>query len=348
MKISAIAEAHDFHKPVHGSVNPAPRSRNVNHPVASRRVPGFESWSLPFHPFRFVYFVTADEHAEHAAYHDQLVIAEVLLHRVMAAKARGIQPVNLHLHNDAERHCFQRTRTGRGLGDSAEDMRWVDRDGFSRARPLSSEELTRELMDRLGVSLLRAIDLVTSECHALSSEDQSWLELRSKLPILERPLTGSEYLVLVRAIEAAYAVPPEGSGTGKSSSCAANAAIALCAARGLGWLHEDFTSSPFRGAALSAAYKLGHHDYLSRRASFARAADERLRFSSARSSVKMKAKLARHRAEHAALLASRALVAATMFGNPPGLAEAAAIGRGGTPRPMPPAADPAASRLLVA
>ncbi|MHB1273449.1 MAG: hypothetical protein ACYCZD_11900 [Rhodanobacter sp.] len=319
----------------------------MNHPVTLRRVPGFESWSLPSHPLRFVYFVAAAEHTEHAAYHDQLVIAEVLLHRVMSAKARGIQPVNLRLHNDAEQHCFQRTRSGRGPGDSVEDMRWVDRDGFSRARPLSREQLTRELMDRLGVSLLRAIDLVTSGSHALSSEDQSWLELRSGRPILERPLNGSEYLILVRAIEAAYAVPPEKSSTGKSSSCAANAAIALQAARGLGWLHEDFTSSPFRVAALSMAYKMGHHDYLARRASFASATGERLRFSHARSSVKMKAKLARHRAEHAALLASRALVAATMFDMRLGLPDAAAIEPRETPRPMPSAADPAASRLVA-
>ena len=329
----------------------------MNHPVTSRRVPGFESWSLPSHPLRFVYFVATDEHVEHATYHDQLVIAEVLLHRVMSAKARGIQPVNLRLHNDAEQHCFQRTRSGRGLGDSVEDMRWVDRDGFSRARPLNREQLTRELMDRLGVSLLRAIDLVASESHALSSEDQSWLELRSSLPILERPLNGSEYLILVRAIEAAYAVPPlksstekssaAKSGTEKSSSCATNAAIALRAARGLGWLHEDFTSSPFRVAALSTAYKMGHHDYLARRASFARATGERLRFSYARSSVKMKAKLARHRAEHAVLLASRALVAATMFDIRLGLPDAAAIEPRGTPRAMPSAANPAASRLVA-
>ncbi|MDE2157080.1 MAG: hypothetical protein KGJ32_14515 [Xanthomonadaceae bacterium] len=317
----------------------------MNHPETSRRVPGFESWSLPSHPFRFVYFAAADEHCEHATYHDQLVIAEVLLHRVMGARARGIQPVNLHLH--AGQHCFQRTRSGRGSGDSVEDMRWVDRDGFSRARPLSREQLTRELMDRLGVSLLRAIDLVTCESHALSSEDQSWLVLRSSLPILERPLNGSEYLILVRAIEAAYAVPPQKSGTEKSSSCAANAAIALRAARGLGWLHEDFTSSPFRVAALSTAYKLGHHDYLARRASFARATDERLRFSHARSSVKMKAKLARHRAEHAALLASRALVAATMFDVRLGMPDAAASGSGGTPRAMPSAANPTPGRLVA-
>ncbi|TAM63479.1 MAG: hypothetical protein EPN49_02115 [Rhodanobacter sp.] len=324
----------------------------MNHPVTSRRVPGFESWSLPSHPLRFVYFVAADEHTEHATYHDQLVIAEVLLHRVVSAKARGIQPVNLRLHHDAEQHCFQRTRSGRGLGDSVEDMRWVDRDGFSRARPLNREQLTRELMDRLGVSLLRAIDLVASGSHALSSADQSWLVLRSSLSILERPLNGSEYLILVRAIEAAYAVPPEKSGTAKSgteksSSCAANVAIALRAARGLGWLHEDFTSSPFRIAALSTAYKMGHYDYLARRASFARATDERLRFSHARSSVKMKAKLARHRAEHAALLASRALVAATMFDTRLGLPDAAAIEPRGTSRAMPAAANPAASRRVA-
>ena len=315
----------------------------MNHPVTLRRLPGFESWSLPSRPFRFVYFVGADEHIEHADYHDHLVIAEVLMHRVMNAKARGVQPVNLRLDDDAEQHCFQRSRSGRGCGDSVENMRWVDRDGFSRAMPLNREQLTRKLMDRRGVSLLRAIDLATSESLALSSEDQSWLELRLSLPILERPLNGSEYFTLVRAIEVAYAVPK-----GKSSSCAANAAIALRAARGLGWLHEDFTSSPFRIAALSVAYKMGHHDYLVRRAALASATAERLRFSHARSSVKMNAKLARHRAEHAALLASRAFAAATLLGEHLRLPDTAAIGRRETRRPLPPAAaDPSTSRLVA-
>lgn len=268
--------------------------------------------SFPPRPGQFVYFVTTDEHAQHAEYHDHLVKAEVLLRRVMRAKARGILPVNLHLREDEERRCMQRPRSGSFAEDSAERVRWIDQDGCRRARPLNREQLTRELMARQGNSLLRAIDRVSSESHALPDEDQAWLELRAGLPALERPLNGCEYLALVRAIEVAYA-PPKG----KSGHCAANVQIALAMARRLGGLHADYTPSPFRVAALSMAYLAGHRDYLARRAAYVCATEARLRFSQAKARLKIDAKVARQRAEHASLLAAQAYAAA-MPGSEPG------------------------------
>lgn len=276
----------------------------MNQPVTVRRMQCFDSRSLLSHPLRFVYFTSVDEHLQHAVYLGNLVIAEVLLYRLMRAKARGIQPVNLHLDDEAGQHFLRRVRPDSRLRSSAEFVRWVDRDGFSRCRPLNREQLTCELMDRQGISLSRAIELVITESYALSVEDQAWMEARSRLPVLERPLDGSEYLALVRAIEAAYAVPD-----GITSSCAANAAVALRVARGLGWLHQDYTPSPFRVGALSIAYKTGHHDYLTRRASFVCATGERLRFSGAKPRVKMDVKLAEQRTAHAAYLAGRAMAA---------------------------------------
>ncbi|MCW8808464.1 MAG: hypothetical protein OQK79_10160 [Rhodanobacter sp.] len=269
-----------------------------------RRVHGFDSRSLPSHPLRFVYFTSADEHLQHAVYLGNLVIAEVLLHRLMRAKARGMQPVNMHLNAEAGQHFLRRVRPDSRCRSSAEFVRWVDRDGFSRSRPLNREQLTCELMDQQGISLSRAIERVITESRALTGEDQAWMEARSRLPALDRPLDGSEYLALVRAIEAAYAVPK-----GSTSSCAANAAVALRVARGLGWLHQDYSPSPFRLAALSIAYKTGHHDYLTRRASFVCATGERLRFSRAKPRVKMDVKLAEQRTAHAAFLARRAMAA---------------------------------------
>lgn len=309
----------------------------MNHPVTIRRARGFDSRSLPSHPLRFVYFVTNDEHLQHADYHGNLVVAEVLLHRLMRAKARGIRPVNLHLRDEAAQHLARRTGSDSRCRSSAEFVRWVDRDGFSRSRPLNREQLTRELMDQQAISLSRAIELVITESRALSGEDQAWLETRSRLAALERPLDGSEYLALVRAVEAAYAVP-----RGTTSSCAQNAAIALRVARGLGWLHEDYTPSPFRTAALSMAYKTGHHDYLTRRAAFVCATGERLRFSGARPRVKMDAKLAERRAAHAAYLARRAMAATAEIcgGHFPAAA-------GGKPRATVAATAAAASRASL-
>lgn len=277
--------------------------------MALRRVPDFASRPPIVRPFRFVYFVAVADQAKHAAYHGQLVIAEVLLHRLMYAKARGIRAINLHLHDEQQAHALQRLRSSQLAADSAERMRWIERNGRRRTRPLNREQLTQALIEQHGVSLLRAIGMATCESHALCGEDQAWLEMRARLPILQRPLNGSEYRRLVRAIEAVHAVPAN-----TTAGCADNSAIALRAAAQLGLLHPDYAPSPFRVGALSAAYLAGHHDYLSRRAAFASAAELRLRFSHARPRVKMDAKLARQRTEHAALLASSALAAASRGG----------------------------------
>ena len=265
------------------------------------QLPDFASRPPDSRPFRFVYFTGPGDHLTHAAYHEQLVIAEVLLHRLMYAKARGIAPVKRHLHDAIERDGFQRPGPDRRLIDAVELMRWVDRDGFNRPRPLSREQLVQELIARQGVSLLRAINLASSRSRALPGVDQAWLETRARLPCLQRPLNGSEYRTLVRALELAWAAP-----RGKAGDCAANAAIALRAAAQLGWLHADYAASPFHGAALSLAYRTAHHACLARRAAFAGATELRLRFSHAPPQLKMEAKLTRQRTQHAALLADSA------------------------------------------
>jgi hypothetical protein len=273
-----------------------------------RSLPEFASRPPRSRPFRFVYFVAPAEDSAHAAYHAQLVTAEVLLHRLMYAKARGVQPVNLRLRDEVIQRFFTRSRPGRRGADSPELIRWVDKDGFHRRQPLSREQLTQELMERQGISLRRALSLVSSQSHALLAEDQAWLEVRARLPVLQRPLNGAEYATLVLAIEAAFAVPGGG-----DSRCAGNVEIALYTAGRLGGLHRDYTPSPFRVPALSHAYLAGHHDYLARRAAFAAAAELRLRFSHAKARKKMDAKLACQRTEHAALLAGGGLATAKLL-----------------------------------
>lgn len=269
--------------------------------MARRQLPDFASRPAASRPFRFVYLTGPGDHLTHANYHEQLVTAEVLLHRLMHARARGIAPVKRHLQDAIERDGFQRPGPDRRLIDPVELMRWVDRDGFNRRRPLSREQLEQELIARQGVSLLRAINLASSRSRALPGADQAWLEARARLPCLQRPLNGSEYRTLVRALELAWAAP-----RGESGDGAANAAIALRAAAQLGWLHADYAASPFHGAALSLAYRTAHHACLARRAAFAGAAELRLRFSHAPPQLKMEAKLARQRTQHAALLADPA------------------------------------------
>ena len=269
--------------------------------MTRRKQPDFASPPAGSRPFRFVYFTGPGDHLRHAAYHEQLVIAEVLLQRLMHARVRGVAPVKRHLHDAIERDGFQRPGPDRRLIDPVELMRWVDREGFNRPRPLSREQLVQELIARQGVSQLRAISLASSRSHALPDADQAWLETRARLPCLQRPLNGSEYRTLVRALEAAWAVP-----CGKADECAANAEIALRAAVQLGWLHAEYAASPFHGAALSLAYRTAHHACLARRAAFAGAAELRLRFSHAPPQLKMQAKLARQRTQHAALLADPA------------------------------------------
>ena len=270
----------------------------VNSPMTRRQLPDFASRPPGSRPFRFVYFTGPGDHHTHAAYHQQLVTAEMLLQRLVHARARGIAPVKRHLHDAIERDGFQRPGPDRRLIDPVELMRWVDRDGFNRPRPLSREQLVQELIARQGMSLLRAISLASSRSRALPGADQAWLETRARLPCLQRPLNGSEYRTLVRALEAAWAAPRGNAGDG-----AANAAIALRAAAQLGWLHPEYAASPFHGAALSLAYRTAHHACLARRAAFAGAAELRLRFSHAPPQLKMEAKLARQRTQHAALLA---------------------------------------------
>lgn len=273
----------------------------MNSPMSRRHVPDPASRTPGSRPFRFVYFTGPGDHLTHAAYHGQLVCAEMLLRRLLQARVCGIAPVKRHLDDALERDSFRRPGPGRRLVDPVELMRWIDQDGLNRERPLSREQLAQELVAREGLSLRRALDLASARSRALAAADQDWLEARARLPCLERPLNGSEYRCLVRALEAAWLVP-----AGNPGPSAANAELAQRAAGLLGWLHADYAPSPFGLAALSLAYRDGHHDFLRRRAAFAAATELRLRYSHAPARLKMAAKLARQRTGHAALLADPA------------------------------------------
>ena len=270
--------------------------------MALRQLPDFASRPPSARPLRFVYFAAAAEQAEHAAYHAQLVIAEMLLHRLMYARARGMAPVREHLREETLRRSLRRPSARRCIDQPAEAVRWFDRNGQRRARPLTREQLTQALMERGGMPLLRAVAAAATQSHALSDADQAWLDTRASLPAWQRPLLGCEYERLVGAIEAAHAVPAP-----SPAPCAANVAVALRAAALLGSRTADYTPSPFRVPALARAYLAAQHDRLCRRAAFAGATELRLRFSHARPRIKMDAKLASQRAEHAAWQAGRAL-----------------------------------------
>lgn len=272
--------------------------------ISAQQLPQFTSRPPARRLFQLTYDTASTQQPAQAAYHGALVTAELLLRRLQFARARGIRAVNLQLGSRQQGLALARPPAATLAAHSAERLRWIDEHGRHRAQPLNRERLTDALIAARGLSLLHAVGVATCESHAISDDDQAWLALRARLPLLQRPLNASEYRQLARALDAAHAVP-----AALASACQGNAAVALQAAAWLGTLPVDFTPSPFRSAALTAAYLGAHHDRLSRRAAFAEATELRLRFSHAAPRAKMDAKLVRQRTEHAQRMASIAMTA---------------------------------------
>jgi hypothetical protein len=90
---------------------------------------------------RFVYFAHVDDESLFGEYHHQLVTAEVLLDRVLAARASGMKAVHTGLSGDAEEQLFNRPPRGSFYQVTPEYVRWYGRDGVRRALPMVREEL---------------------------------------------------------------------------------------------------------------------------------------------------------------------------------------------------------------
>ena len=208
---------------------------------------------------RFVYFANVDDDSLFVDYHHELVTAEVLLDRALAARASGMKAVHPSLQGDAEERLFTRPPRGSFFQVTPEYIRWYGRDGIRRDIPMVREELAIELMGELAYSYSDALDVATNNSGALARTDQAWLLARAKAPISCRPLHATEFRQLVKAIEAAYNVPH-----GDSTVVLANIDIARRAAATLGALMDEYVETPFRMPELAEAFADFHCAHLQR------------------------------------------------------------------------------------
>lgn len=208
---------------------------------------------------RFVYFAHVDDDSLYGDYHHELVSAEVLMDRVLAARAAGMKAVHPQLHGAAEDRLFNRPPRGSFMQITPEYIRWYGRDGVRRFEPMVREELAIELMGEYGYSYSDALDIASNHSHALPRTDQAWLLARARTPIYCRPLHATEFEQLARAIEAAYNVP-----AGDSKLAQANTEIARRAAAVLGTVLDEFVETPFTTPVLAEAFQEFHRAHLLR------------------------------------------------------------------------------------
>ncbi|HUB88624.1 MAG TPA: hypothetical protein VMA74_02730 [Dyella sp.] len=208
---------------------------------------------------RFVYFAHVDDDGLYDDYHHELVTAEVLMDRVLAARASGMKAVHPYLHSEVEDRLFSRPPRGSFMQVTPEYIRWYGRDGVRRAEPMVREELAIELMGEYGYSYNDALDIATNNSGALARVDQAWLLARTKTPIYCRPLHATEFLQLARAIEGAYDAP-----SSDASVLKANTDIARRAAAVLGAVMDEFVETPFQTPALAEVFAEFHRAHLLR------------------------------------------------------------------------------------
>jgi hypothetical protein len=208
---------------------------------------------------RFVYFANVDDDSLFGEYHHQLVTAEVLLDRVLAARASGMKAVHPFLQSDAEERLFVQPPRGSFHQVTPEYIRWYGRNGVRRAVPMVREELAIELMDEFAYNYNDALDIARNDSGALARADQTWLLSRAKAPITCRPLHATEFRQLAHAIEAAYNVPH-----GNLTVVHANVEIARRAAATLGAVMDEYVETPFHTPDLAQAFSDFHYAHLQR------------------------------------------------------------------------------------
>ena len=248
--LSDLPSAHGAHTVQDGRVwkrrfsDPAKRARRASRVVRH---------------IRFVYFSHVDDDRLYDDYHHELVTAEVLMDRVLAARASGMKAVHPYLHSDMEDRLFSRPPRGSFVQVTPEYIRWYGRDGMRRGEPMVREELAIELMGEYGYSYNDALDIATNNSGALVRMDQAWLLARTKTPIYCRPLHATEFQRLARAIEGAYDVP-----SSDASVVKANMDIARRAAAVLGTVMDEFVETPFQAPALAEVFADFHRAHLLR------------------------------------------------------------------------------------
>jgi hypothetical protein len=250
--VDAVSSSHRMHAWRRRMNDPAKRARRAARVIRH---------------IRFVYFANVDDDSLFADYHHELVTAEVLLDRVLAARAAGMKAVHPSLTNDAEEQLFVRPLRGSFTQVTPEYIRWYGRDGIRRDLPMVREDLAIELMSEYACTYGDALNKAADESGALPRNDQAWLITRSRAPISCRPLHGAEFRQLVKAIEAAHNIP-----YGDSAVVQANIGIARRAAATLGAVMDEYVETPFHTPVLSEAFTAFQRVHLQRVADASRIA----------------------------------------------------------------------------
>jgi len=266
-------------------------------PIGRRRIGqgchGVRTSALTTTRLRFVYFGVSGENDPHASYHRQLVHAEVMLARLLAARASGMRPIDPTLDYADEARATVRPPREMFSPTTLEYRRWFDHTGASRAQPLTREEITEQLITDDGLSSEEARLRSSRRCHALPADDQAWLIERRAAPLQQRPLNRSEFDVLVAAIEAVFV-----HSAGNSHAERANRQISLRAAAMLGSLLDQFVATPFSVPMLCEAFAEHHLAHLRRSIESSRQAEAESGVLLAGPKAWFAAKAVRMRAEH--------------------------------------------------
>lgn len=254
---------------------------------------------------RFVYVPAQDSTDHQAPYHQHLVNAEMLLDRVLAARAAGLRPMAPTLDYAAEARATVQPPRGLFHTSTLEHRRWHDDKGKVREQPLTQEALAAELSAE-GLSIDQARDRACHRSHALPGADQAWLIDRRNTPLACRPLNQAEFRSLVAAVEGAYQTPALA-----RHVMQANRRIAMQVAELLGSLLDEYVASPFSVAALSDAFSARHLSHLRQTIVASRQAESDSRVL-AGPRAWFVAKAARMRAEHQLGLANSPAVSQSM------------------------------------
>lgn len=255
--------------------------------------PAATAANLPAARVRFVFFPSADDGDRRLACHQHLVRAEVLLDRVLAARAAGWRPIAPALDHDAEARALVRPPRGLFHAATLEHRRWFDADGNARTHPLTREALAAQLAFSDGLSIEDARHRAAHRSHALPAADQAWLLDRRNTPLAQRPLNQAEFHALANAVDGAWQTC-----AGSSHGERANRQIALRVAAMLGSLLDEYIAAPFKVGALAQAFTERHLAHLRQTIENSRQAESSSGVLLTGPKAWFAAKAARMRAEH--------------------------------------------------
>lgn len=206
---------------------------------------------------RFVYVPVTHEGDRPAVCHQHMVVAEILLDRILAARAAGLRPMAPALDYAAEARATVRPPPRMFHQATLEYRRWYRANGTVREQPLTREALALRLAATDELSMKEARARVAQRSHALPAADQNWLINRRNTPLKQRPLNRVEFHTLVDALDGVW----QASGDTSHGECA-NRRITLRVVAVLARLLDEYVASPFKTAALSATFSEHHLAHL--------------------------------------------------------------------------------------